>query len=136
MSTDTHNSPTTNQQEQKMTHQETTPTAFLYPDVPRYTYVLRKWAEDPRIDTASKVVVITDNTHLTREDLKIRFDQLEVGYAADFVLIDINPTCDVVLDTWERGIQGMYRTDTNWTGPARFFKNWWDANSCTEVETA
>lgn len=119
-----------------MTQSRQTPTAFLYWDTPRFTYVLRKWCKDPRNNAASKVVVITDNAPLDRKELRIRFDQLEVGFAADFVLIDINPTSDIVLDTWERSIEGCYRTDTNWKGPARFFRNWWNADDCTEIDIA
>ncbi len=119
-----------------MPHQKQTPIAFFYPDVPRHTYVFRKWCDDPQINTASKVVVITENGPLTRGELLIRLDQLEVGCAKEFVLIDIYPTCDVVLDTWERGIEGTYRADTNWKGPARFFRDWWDEGKCTEVEEA
>lgn len=114
-----------------MPHPRHTPPCFIF-ETPRNVYVLRRWFDDPvdRASTAAEVIVITHNGPLERHELRQRLESLDRGPASDFVLIDIAPHAGVVLDTWERGIEGYAEEHEL---PCRCYRNWWDANECTEV---
>ncbi len=110
------------------------PLVWAYHDVPRFFYVLRKWFDDPldNTSTAAQVVVISANEPLDRHEVRQRLKDLDVGDCDEFVLIDTNPECAIVLDTWERAIEGSMHPDM--PVPCRCFRNWWDADECEEVE--
>lgn len=107
------------------------PPSFVF-ETPRHFYVFRRWFDDPvdRTSTAAEVIVISHNGPLEGHELRERLESLERGPASDFVMIDIAPHSGVVLDTWERGIEG-YSEDHQ--SPCRCYRNWWDADECTEV---
>lgn len=109
------------------------PLVFKYHDVPRFTYLLRRWFDDPADNTSTQaqVVVISEIEPLTRKALLAKLQDLDAGEASEFLLVDMAPCASAVLDTWERGIDGTMRDE--FAAPCRLYRNWWDLHACVEV---
>ena len=116
-----------------MKTQREIPIVFGFPDVPRFYYVLRRWSKETPDGSSSavNVVVISHNCPLDRHEVRERLEQLDVGMASEYLLVDVNPCSAIVLDTWERGIEGYMQEHA---APCRCFRNWWHPDECTEVE--
>lgn len=101
----------------------------------RHTYLLRKWLKDPGEwnGTQAQIVVISEFRRLMPWELRDRLEELQVGEPKDFVLVEMNPMCSAVLDTWEPGIEGVISTD-DFEGPCELWRHWWDMDACERVE--
>jgi hypothetical protein len=75
------------------------PIVFKYHDVPRFTYLLRRWFDDPADNTSTQaqVVVISEIEPLTRTQLLEKLQDLDVGEASEFLLVDMAPCASAVL---------------------------------------
>ena len=71
---------------------------------PCFTYVLRRWLEEPgELPAQSEVVIIRSDHPLFPDQIHNKLAAM-VSHPDEFVLIDAPLDCTYVLDTWDRGI--------------------------------
>lgn len=101
------------------------------PQKPHFSYVFRRWFDDPVDDTSTQaeVIVINSPVPLPGATLLDKIGEAH-AHAKDFVLVIQPANSAITLDTWEQGIDSY--GEVNDAG-ARIFGNWWSAETITEI---